>query len=182
MPTTTPATRRRRGPVTADPPIAGLTAPMAGDADAGPEPPELLNRREAAERAHVHYNTIRLWESQRLLTVRKVKIGRREEVRIDAAELDRVAAEKAEVRPAGAKAGQLMLPAETLWGMYQDAGNQLAAALEQLAALRVEAAMRTAEAERERERAEAAEARTDHLVATLSDAAASSRRWWQRAR
>lgn len=147
---------------------------------AQPPEPELLSRREAAERSGVHYNTIRLWESQRLITPHKVKLGRREEVRIDAAELAAAAERQAERRPATQRGGALAIPAETLWGMVQDSGQQLAAALERAAKAEVETSLLRGQvkeltAQLERRGGEVAE-----LAAAVAQLRASRARWWQR--
>lgn len=51
------------------------------------EQEKLLSRREAAEYANVHYNTIRQWEDRGLLHPRRMLFGRVEEVRIPLSEL-----------------------------------------------------------------------------------------------
>lgn len=169
----------KRAAATVDPP----PTPPAVDAD-----PVMLNRREAAERAGVHYNTIRLWESQRLLHPKRINVGRRQEVRIDADELDRVAAERAEARPPE-KPGQLALTGDQLWGMVQQAGSELATEVERRAKLEVESAFRAQEAQRlatenQQLRAELDEQRRRNqwLEEQLIEVAASGRRWWQRRR
>lgn len=149
---------------------------LAGDVEPDDE---LLTRREAAERAGVHYNTIRLWEGQRRLTPVRIKVGRREEIRIRAGQLEKVAAERAEAQPA-AKAGALAIPADQLWGMVQQAGADLAQALEAKARAEVEAAMRAQALEREQSRADAAEARNTELTQALTAAMAAGKRWWRR--
>lgn len=143
------------------------------------EQPELLNRREAAERAGVHYNTIRLWESQRLVHPIKVKIGRREEVRIDAAELDAAAQARADARPTTARAGALVIPAETLHAQLQDAGHQLAAALERAATAEVKVAMLEAQAIELRTTLDLERQRNAQLVTALTERPATGKRWWQ---
>lgn len=166
---TTTTTRRRRS----KPDDATAAEPDQPELE-----PELLNRRDAADRAGVHYNTIRLWESQRLLTPVKISVGRRQEVRIDAAELDRVAAEKAGARPA-ARAGALVIPAETLHAQLQDAGHQLAAALERAATAEVRAAMLEAQAAELRATLDLERQRNAQLVTALTERPATGRRWWQ---
>ena len=161
---------------------------MATPTDSDPDLPDvdMLTRQEAADRAGVHYNTIRLWESQRRLTPARVKVGRREEVRIRADQLDELVAARDAEQPAraAAKAGALAIPADQLWGMVQQAGADLAEALEAKARAEVEAAMRAQALEREQDRASRAEARVDELVsaiAAMTPAPAASKHWWQRA-
>lgn len=49
-----------------------------------------MSRREAAQRAGVHANTLAAWERKGLIKARRVRVKGREETRIPAAELERV--------------------------------------------------------------------------------------------
>lgn len=55
---------------------------------------DLLTRDEAARRAGVHYNTIRLWERTGRLQPQRVRVGFRWEIRITAADLERAMEER----------------------------------------------------------------------------------------
>jgi hypothetical protein len=49
---------------------------------------QLLSRREAADLAGVHYNSIRGWEKSGALKTERTKVGGREEVRINRGDLE----------------------------------------------------------------------------------------------
>ena len=90
-----------------------------------------LTRKQAAARLGVHYNTLRLWEKRGRLHPERVKVGDREEVRLDPRELDQIARQSNIAAP-------LTLSAERLWKMYQDALKEAQQARERVAALEAE--------------------------------------------
>lgn len=141
-----------------------MTDPAATPA---PSPPatdteQLIGRRDAAERAGVHYNTIRLWEGSGLLEPVRVQIGRREEVRYRVGQLDEVAAAQRDKRGAGPPPSTaLELPAERWWEIVQEAEQGRAAAVERAARAEVAAQQSAAELDRLERRHAASLDRTD---------------------
>ena len=55
---------------------------------------EALTRKQAAARAGVHINTVRLWERSGRVRTERVKVGSRTEVRISAEEIAQVISER----------------------------------------------------------------------------------------
>lgn len=143
-----------------------MTDPAATPAPSPPTAPpatELIGRRDAAERAQVHYNTIRLWEGAGLLDPLRERVGRREEVRYRVDQLDEVAAAQREKRgaaPAGASTA-LELPADRLWEIVQEAEQGRVAAIERAARAEVAAQQSADELERVERRHTAALDRHD---------------------
>lgn len=126
--------------------------PAAKRRSSAPSPPtpddDLIGRRDAAELAGVHYNTIRLWENAGLLEPSKVTVGRRTEVRYRRDELEAVAEAQRDKRGAPTTSTSLELHPDALWGMVQDAGDKATHALEAKARAEVLAQQRAEELER----------------------------------
>lgn len=133
--------------------MAKRRTPSATPPPAPDDTEELLGRRDAAERAGVHYNTIRLWENAGHLDPIRVTVGRRVEVRYRAEQLDAVAESQREKRNAPPPSSTaLELPTDRLWEMVQEATGREAAALERAAGAEASARACQAELERAEER------------------------------
>src|SRR5581483_2754012 len=61
---------------------------------------DLLSRREAAELAGVHTNTVIAWERNGLIEVRRVRVKGKQETRIDRSEIERMIGTTRRERPA----------------------------------------------------------------------------------
>lgn len=124
-----------------------------------------LTRREAADRAGVHPNTIRGWEGRGLVTKYVAADGRRRQIMLDPAELDAAA----DSRPERSPSTDLAVPAETLWAMAQEAGAKLTEALEAKAAEAVRSKMLAGELDQARAHAGRLEERLAEADRRASD-------------